>query len=343
MNVLSPTGQNPWDAQPPPPPPPPDLRGFLPNVRLVALLALAAAAVTMLLGSFYTVQPTEMAGVRRLGTVVSNQPIGPGLHFKLPYVDTVDTIQTSLDTFQLNNLTVYTVDNQAVSVGIGLSYRIPADAVLKLLYGVGRSGNVDITENIRPVLADRVLRVFSTQNTVSISANREQIAAEIRKEVSSALGGIFGLEIDDLQLSSIAYSASFQASVEAAVQAKNDAIRAENTVSKVRYEGEQQKVQADAQAAVRVAQAKGEAEATVAQARSLREASILRAEGDAQATTLTGEAQARVIGQIGAAVAGNPTVVSYETAHRWNGQMPSTMLGGATSPLTMLGIAPASK
>ncbi len=36
-------------------------------------------------------------------------------------------------------------------------------------------------------------------------------------------------------------SPSFQASVEAAVQAKNDAVRAENTVVKVRCEDHQQK------------------------------------------------------------------------------------------------------
>jgi len=341
MNMLPTDHQQPWNGQTSPGPGSPRLPR-LPFGTMAGVAVLVGALAT-LAGSFYTVQPTEMAGVRRLGTVVSPQPIGPGLHLKVPFVDTVDTIQTSLDTFQLNNLTVYTIDNQAVTVGVGLSYRVPESAVLKLLYGVGRSGNVDIVENIRPVLADRVLRVFSTQNTVGISANREQIAGAIRKEVGTALQTIFGLEITDLQLSSITYSPSFQASVEAAVQAKNDAIRAENTVVKVRYEGEQQKVQADAQAAVRVAQANGEAQATIAQARSQREAAILRAEGDAQATTLLGDAQARVIQQVGSAVTGNPSVVSYETAHRWNGQMPSTMFGGATNPLAMMNIPAASK
>lgn len=340
MNVIPSKDQQPWGA---PQPTGPQFPQFHLPPSAVAGAAAAIGVLGVALGSFYTVQPTEMAGVRRLGTVVSNEPVGPGLHMKLPFVDTVDTIQTSLDTFQLNNLTVYTIDNQAVSVGVGLSYRIPAGAVLKLLYGVGRSGNVDISENIRPVLSDRVLRVFSTQNTVGISANREQIASEIRKGVGQALTGIFGLELVDLQLSSIAYSPSFQASVEAAVQAKNDAIRAENTVVKVRYEGEQQKVQADAQAAVRIAQANGEAQATIAQARSQREASILRAEGDAQAASLVGTAQAKVIEQVGAAVNSNAVVVSYETAHRWNGQMPSTVLSGATNPLAMLNLPSASK
>ncbi len=340
MNVIPSNDQQPWGAPQQGKPNftlPPMPAGSL--AVLVAVGALIAAAF----GSFYTVQPTEMAGVRRLGTVVTAEPVGPGLHFKVPFIDTVDTIQTSLDTFTLNNLTVYTIDNQAVSVGVGLSYRIPTSAVLKLLYGVGRSGNVDITENIRPVLADRVLRVFSSQNTVGISANREQIAGEIRKGVAEALQTIFGVELVDLQLSSIAYSASFQASVEAAVQAKNDAIRAENTVVKVRYEGEQQKVQADAQAAVRIAQANGEAQATIAQARSQREAIILRAEGDAQAAALVGDAQARVVQQVGAAVNSNSVIIGYETAHRWNGQMPSTVLGSSTSPLAMLNLPPTPK
>ena len=309
--------------------------------RLLVVGGLAIVAIVALsLSSFYVVEPTEMAGVRRFGTVVTDKPVGPGLHFKLPFVDVVDTIQTSLDTFNLSDLTVYTIDNQAVTVSLGVSYRIPANAVLKLLYQVGRTGNVDITENIRPILSDRVLRVFATQNTVGISANREQIAAQITKNVTEALGSIFGLEITDLQLSSITYSPSFQASVEAAVQAKNDAIRAENTVTKVQYEGEQAKVQAAAQAAVRIAQANGDAEAAIAQARAQREATILQAEGAAQATMLTGDAQAKIIQQVGAAVASNPGVVAYETAHRWNGMMPATMLGSGSNPLTMLNLPP---
>lgn len=335
MTALLPNDQQPWvpGAQP---------HRLRPSPGAVAAVLVGVGIVATAAGGFYTVQPTEMAGVRRLGTVVTKRPVGPGLHLKLPFVETVDTIQTSLSTFQLKDLVVYTIDNQAVTVGVGLSYRVPEAAVLKLLYGVGRSGNVDIADNIRPVLADRVLRVFSTQNTVGISANREAIAGAVRREVGAALQGIFGLEIADLQLSSITYSPSFQASVEAAVQAKNDAIRAENTVVKVRYESEQQKVQAEAQAAVRIAQADGEARALVAQARSQREAAILRAEGDAQAATLLGEAQARVVQQVGAAVAGNPGVVPYETAHRWNGQLPATMLAGGQGPLAVMALpAPA--
>ncbi len=304
--------------------------------RWVLLGGVAVLALVALDGSFFVVQPTEMAGVRRFGIVTSPAPIGPGLHFKRPFMDTVDHLQVSLTTFQANDLGVYTIDNQSVKIGIGLNYRVPADAVFRLLYGVGRSGNVDIDANLRPIVADRALRVFARRNTVSISAERESIANEIRRSIQEAVGASFGIEVVDLQLSRIEYSPAFTQSVEAAVRAKNDALQAENTVAKIRYEGEQTKVQAEAQATAVTTRAEGEARAAVVRARAEREAAVLRAEGEAQATTLLGQAQASAVQLVGAAVAANPRVVDYETTRRWDGKLPATMLGGAAVPLLNL-------
>ncbi len=309
----------------------------LPFGSRTALLAGVGLAVLVFVGdSFYVVQPTELAGVRRLGVVTSPAPVGPGLHAKLPLVDTVDRLPVSLSTFQVDDLSVYTIDNQAVRIGIGLSYRIPADAVFRLLYGVGRTGNVDIHSNLRPIVADRSLRVFARRNTISISAEREAIAAEIRQSIQDAVRSAFGLEIVDLQLSRIEYSPAFTASVEAAVRAKNEAVQAENTVSRVRYEGEQAKVQAEAQATAAATRAEGEARAAVARARAEREATVLRAEGEAQATRLLGEAQAASVQQVGAAVAANPAITQYEAARRWNGTLPATVVGAGAMPLLNL-------
>ncbi len=293
------------------------------------------AAVWVVESSYYVVQPTEMAGVRRFGVVTSPAPIGPGLHWKLP-VDRVDHLQVSLTQFQAGDLSVYTIDNQAIRIGIGLSYRVPTDAAFKLLYTVGRSGNVDIDSNLRPIVADRALRVFARRNTVNISAEREAIANEVRRSVQEAVSGAFGIEIVDLQLSRIEYSAAFTQSVEAAVGAKNAAIQAENTVVRIRYEGEQAKVQAEAQAVAANTRAEGEARAAVTRARAEREATVLRAEGTAQATALTGQAEASAVQLMGAAVAANPRVVEFETARRWSGLLPTTMLGGDTVPMLSL-------
>ena len=276
--------------------------------------ALAGGVMIAGLSSFYTVDPTDVAGLRRFGTVISPAPVAPGLHFKLPLIDHVDRLRVSIDTLAVNNLTVYTVDNQSVGLGITLTYRIPRTAVFHLLYEVGGSGNVDIHSNIIPVVSDRALRVFAKRNTVRISAEREEIANEMKVSIADRVREIFGVEVIDLQISSIAYSPTFVASVEAAVKAKNDAIAAENNVSRIRYEGEQAKVRAEAQAVAAVTAAEAE-----------KKVRLLQADADAYAITARGDALKR-----------NPALIEMTVAEKWDGKLPQQMVPGAAVPFLTL-------
>src|SRR6266850_397673 len=160
--------------------PPLQPRGRRPSTassrRTLAIIIAVAVVGALVTNAFVIVDPTEMAGKRLLGRVVVDHPLGPGLHFKLPLVEKIDKLQTSLETYKLDRLTVNTVDNQPITVAVGLTYRIPADAVLKLLYEVGRAGNVDIGENFQRVIADRTAKIFAQQNTTTISENRERLS-----------------------------------------------------------------------------------------------------------------------------------------------------------------------
>ena len=142
-----------------------------------------------------SVQPTEMAGKRRLGQVVSEQPLGPGLHFKLPLLDQIDKLQVSLETYRIDHLTVNTIDNQPIAIAVGLTYRIPPRAVLKLLYEVGRVGNFDIADNFQRIIADRTAKVFAQQNTTTISENRERLSIALRTLLAADLGRLYGIEV----------------------------------------------------------------------------------------------------------------------------------------------------
>ena len=292
-------------------------------------LAVALALLVALLGlglSVFVVEPTEMAGVRRFGTVTTTQPLGPGIYLKLPLVDRVDRLQVSLDILRVADLTMYTVDNQWVKISVGMTYRIPTAAVFRLLYQVGRSGSFDIRENVEPIIADRAMRVFARRNTIKISEEREAIANEIRQAVATRLAELFGLEVVDLQIAKIEYSPTFVASVEAAVKAKNDAVAAENTVNRIRFEAEQLRVRAQ-----------GEADAAAIQAEGHKRAAVIRAQGEAEAVRLLGEAQAASLRARGEAVTAHPPVVELVKVDRWNGVLPLTVLGGGEAlPLVNL-------
>jgi regulator of protease activity HflC (stomatin/prohibitin superfamily) len=280
------------------------------------------------LDSYFVVEPTEMAGVRRLGQVITKEPLGPGLHFKSPFIDQVDRLQVSLDTFKLDRLTVNTIDNQPIAVTVGLTYRIPPQAVLPLLYEVGRAGNFDITENFERIVADRTAKIFAQQNTTRISENRDQILNTLKSVLSKDLGTLYHIEVVDFQIAGIIYSDSFRASVEAAVKAKNEAVAAENTVNRIRFEAQQA-----------VERANGEAAAKLKLADADRQSTILSAQGRAEGIRLEGESRATVLRMNAEILKTSPLVVELAKADRWNGTLPLTLLEG-TSSVPLLSVPP---
>jgi regulator of protease activity HflC (stomatin/prohibitin superfamily) len=291
------------------------LRGFPRKLsfRLLGLALLVLAIWILASDSFYVVGPNEMAGVRRLGTVITDQPVPSGPHLKIPLLDRVDKLSVSINHFQLEDFEVHTVDNQPVTVSLGITYRIPPDAVMRVLYKVGRPGNIDIDSNIRPIIADRAQKVFARRNTISISDERQLIGAEIEASVSEQLRQLFGLEIIDTQISKISYASSFVDSINNAMKAKNDALAAENKVAQFRAEGEQ-----------KVVTAKAEAEAQVARAEAAKQSVILAAEGESEAITLKGNAQAEAIRE-------NPRLIDLTIAEHWSGAVPDTVMGGGAT------------
>jgi regulator of protease activity HflC (stomatin/prohibitin superfamily) len=294
-----------------------DLPYRLAALRLIRIGAIVFIVLVVAFSSYFTVQPTEMAGVRRFGVVQSAEPVRPGFHLKAPFIDTVDKLQVSIDNFRIDDLRVYTIDNQSVTISVGITYRVPSDAVLKLLYQVGRPGDASIMRNVVQIISDRTLKIFARRNTIKISEEREQISAEVRQAVSQGIREQFGMEILDLQIPAIRYSDVFVTSVEAAVKAKNDSIQAENTVNKIRYEGEQ-----------KVVTAKAEAEAQIARAGAQKQSRILEAEGEARSVELRAIAEAQSIRIRGEALKGDGrAVIELTVAQKWDGQPPQTILG----------------
>ena len=200
-----------------------------------------------------------------------------------------------------------TNDNQKVTIDVSIIYQIPSAAVMNLLYHVGRAGNFDIDATILPVVRDRALAAFAQYNTLTISDQRAQITAQMRKDVSEALRRLFAVETIDVQLTGIHYSPVFDQSIEEAVRAKNLAVQAENTVAQKKFEGQQKTVTASAEA----------------------QAAVERANGEAQAIVLQADAQAKAIASVGNALKTNPDYVHFYGMQRWNGILPQVVGAGS--------------
>ncbi len=310
--------------------------------RAIGVAAGAVALLAVVNGSYFTVDPSERAFVRLLGTPTTSVPYQPGPHFKWPLLSQVDALQVSQTSLPLQEFRVVTIDNQPVDLKVDIQFKIPDSDVKRLLYDMGRTGAADIDQPIRDVVQDRVYRVFSSKNTNTISANREPIQEEAQKFVGEALRNNFGIELISLQIPKIAFSSTFTESNALAVTAKNQAIREENQLKVVGYIADQRVREAQGQRDQQIAQAEGEARSTELQATANANATLtkteaaaksllLQAEADKQAATLRGTGDASARKAMIEASGGAPMFVSIlqaEAQKNWRGAFPNVLSMG---------------
>lgn len=318
-------------------------------VRKYALRAgLGLFVLTAVNSSYFVIDPTERAGVRVFGSVTTKQPLQPGFHFKVPFITSVDLLTVSQQKVHVEAFTVNTVDNQPISLDINILYRTPDTAVFKNLYEIGKSGADDIAPQMVSVVRDRVSRIIASKNTITISANREAIQAEITNQVHDALTQLFGIEMESLQIAEIKYSQAFMASNEIAVRSKNDAVAEENKKRVIEFQQQQQVLVAEGQAKVRVTEAEaaaktvlisaeGQAKASLAQAVAHAQAVEIAATAQKKSMVLTGEGEAYRLKVVADAFGGAPNYLEslrINAAAKWNGTVPSTIttMGGASVP-----------
>ena len=258
----------------------------------------------------------------------------------MPLIDTVDRIRVSLTTLHIPQFDVTTVDNQKVTIDENFNYTIPEDKVYHIMYEIGRAGNVDLESQVVPVVKDRTARILAGQNMVTINANRPAIQADIEKYVFQSVEELFGIQPHSLQIQGIIPSASFMASNEAAVKAKNDAVAAENTKRIRQFEADQI-----------VIKAKGEADSAIEAARGRSQSVLLEAQAHKTRQVLEGEGlEARLAAEI--KPFGSPDkYIEYlkaRAALNWNGQQPQIVAGSGSStnlviPVTGVGGGAATK
>lgn len=315
-----------------------------------------AAALCLAWGSFFTVSENSAASVTRFGALVRG-PLPPGLHAKLPLVETAYSLMVATDKVHLPRVTTTTVDNQFVYLNdMTVTYHIPLARVNQALFHVGGMGRADIFENAVPVIMDRTLRVFGRVNTIDVNPRKEDLARQIMTEAAPDVERMFGIVLDSVQLPNIDYDDRFKASIAAANEAKMRIVKAQADTEAARQEALRVAATARGQADAQVEQARGQAESqklaadaqahvTEVQARAQAAATDLLTEANARQARTLGEAQAAALHAKVEAVGGGPAYVAQlqaEALGRWNGSVPQTVLAGtgAGGTLTYLALPP---
>lgn len=265
----------------------------------------AVIFLLLVISSFYTVDEKERGVVLRNGafTAVAD----PGLHWKIPFIDTVKTLSVQNNATKWDNLQAYSRDQQAASLAVSVSWHVPPGEVAAVYRGYSDLEGL-LARAISRHVPTQVENVFGQYTAVNAVQQRGKLVTDIASAIKSAITG--PVVIDSVQVENIDFSDAYEKSIE-------ERMRAEVAV-KTR---EQQLNTEQIQAQIVVTQAQATADSALAAARA-------KAEGIA----LLGAAEAEAIKARAQALGSNPELVELTKAERWNGVLPSTMLPNSAVP-----------
>ncbi|MBN9054798.1 MAG: Band 7 protein [Shinella sp. 65-6] len=285
------------------------------NVTM-ALTGLAAlVALSILFGSWYTIDQGERGVILRYGAVAGTAE--PGLGFKLPLIDSVVRISVQSKAVVYEKMEAYSRDQQPADIRLSVNYRIPADRVQDVYATYGGE------DGLMSRLIEETKTVFGRFNAVTAIQERGRLNAEVATAIQEGVSG--PVIIDSVQIENIDFSDAYEASIE-------QRMLAEVEVQRLRQNAEREKVQAE----ITVTQARAQADARRAEAQAQADAVRLAAQAEAEAIKLRGEAEAGAIKLRGDALRDNPGLVSLTQAEKWDGQLPRTMLPGGSIPMLNL-------
>lgn len=274
------------------------------QVRTVAIAAVLALIVLVVFLSYYTVPEGYRGVIIRTGAVAGVAQ--PGLGFKIPFLDNVVDMSVQTQRADFQDVSSYSRDIQLSMSQVTVNYRLQTDAVQRVYSEVG----IDYAERLlAPRLPKRFKEVFGRNAAAEIVNNRTKVSEEITTLLREDMAA-FGVDVEDVQITNIDFSDTYEQAVEATAKAEADVKRARQELEQVKVDAQRQVAEAEARA----------------------QAVKLAADAEAYQIRAKGEAEAEVISARGKALVANPRLVELIAAEKWDGRLPTTQVPGSALP-----------
>lgn len=243
-------------------------------MRMSLWIPIALTVLFALFGSVYVVSEGQTAIVLNLGKVVRSD-IGPGLHFKVPLIESARIFDTRLQVLPANPERILTSEQKDVNVDFFAVGRIENT---RAFYRATSGREEDAVARLEPIIKG-ALRNEINVRTLSqvVSGDRSKIVSGQLKEINKAAATL-GIRIIDLRIKQI--DLPTDGKVIGDVYRRMSAQR-QQVASKLRAEGAEQANQIRATA---------DRDRNVILAEAERDAQKMRGEGDGEAARIYGSA-----------------------------------------------------
>jgi prohibitin 2 len=245
-------------------------------------------------GSFYTIQTGEKGVLLTFGKAES-VPINEGLHFKIPFVQSIVKFNTK--TMKYDTIaSSASKDLQVVSTNITTNFHIIDSEVYTIFKNIG-TGYIDII--IKPAEQEIVKATTAEFTAEELITKREQARMMMKDRLGEKLLR-WNIVIDEVSITDFDFSDSFNNAIESKVTAEQLKLKADRDLLTIKVEAEQAKVKA----------------------MGLKEAKIAEAEGNAQSIKLIDEQLKK-----------SPQYIEYYKLQKWDGALSKVVTSNSVTPL----------
>lgn len=234
--------------------------------------AVALVLVLLVSASLYTVEQTEQVLITQFGQAIRVVDT-PGLHVKVPFIQTVISFDRRLLDYELPPEEVILGDQRRLIVDSFTRFRITDPLLYYQAVGPTEEG---IRARLNAVVSSSLRRVLGGEQLLNVlSSNRGNIMAMIRNQVNDEMRG-FGVAVEDVRIRRADLPEENTQAILSRMQSERERI-----AKQARAEG------AEASARIR---ADAERDRTVLLAEARATADNLRGQGEAQAIALYADA-----------------------------------------------------
>ena len=232
---------------------------------------------------------------------VTVPPLDEGLHFVVPFQDTVVNMEVRTLLF-VKGTSAASKDLQTVTTEVTVNYHPDPESINILYKEVGLNYQNRI---IAPAVEEVVKQVTANYNAEELITKRPLVKSDIEVEITKRLN-VYNLITEVISITDFQFSALFSTAIESKVEAEQKALKAENDLRRIEVEARQRAAQAEGIAAANIAEANGEAQAI------------------------------KIINQ---ALAQNPNYLEWLKTQAWDGKLPLVVGSGGT-PFIQIPVKP---
>lgn len=273
---------------------------------VVVILALLAAFLTV-----YTVGPGQRGVLMTFGKI-DMTPVEPGIHLKIPFVQTVHMMRVRIIKYQAPESTG-TKDLQQVTTTIALNFSLNPKKVTSIYQQIGNQNLLE--DNIlAPAIAGAVKTVTPEFTAEQMVTERAKVKALVAKQILDRLNQ-YDLVVHSINIVNFSFSGAYSRAIERKQIAQQNAQKAVYNLQQAKTNAQQQ-----------VAKASAAAQATLIKAKAQAQATLIQAKADAKAMKLKNKFITR-------------NILALQTINRWKGNVPQTWASsgkGDSNPLMML-------